>query len=244
MKLFEECMIGVERLLTDVPVRIFGCTLETVWPDEGRNQMIFQSEAAYELGAGELSALSGVLFTDNADSVENDEILVYGKDLSELDDNSPYARITFVRIKESNTQDTNALFQLLRRIDYSRYHINPKGFMMRISAKSRREVVRVSKTACKEGITFQKVGKLFVDAYHKHPEVEAVKVIFITLPDFPYNEMEELLIRAEDMTKALDHLAKKVTMDCRACNLKEVCAEVEALCNTEKTEEVFDSREK
>ena len=234
MRLYEECMEGLGKLLRQFPVRRWKSVSGVDWPDEGRNQMIFQSDTAYELGGGTLSALSGIMFTDREEEVPEDEILLYGKDLPELTENTAYARIALVRIKADGAEDTDALYQMLRRIDYSRYHLNPKGYMMRISATNRREVVRVGRMALQEGLTFARVGELFLRAYHKHPEVEAVKLVFVTLPEFPYKETSGFLEKAENITKTLDHLMKKVKMDCHACSLKEVCAEVEALCNEEK----------
>lgn len=233
MKLYEECRNGLGKLLEQFPVRHLEKTSQGSWPDEGKNQLIFQSDMAYELGGGKLPALSGILFTDREEEVPEDEILLYGKDLPALTEDTAYARVAIVRIRQGEKADTNALYQMFRRIDYSRYHLNPRGYMMRISALNQREVVRVGKAALTEGLSFAKVGELFLQAYHKHPEVEAVKLVFVTLPEFSYKEASDFLEKAENITKTLDHLMKKVQMDCHACSLKEVCAEVEALCNEE-----------
>ena len=63
--------------------------------------------------------------------------------------------------------------------------------------------------------------------------MEAVKLVFITHPDFPYKELSALTERSENITKALDHLLQKVKMDCSICGLKDICAEVEELCKSE-----------
>lgn len=229
MRLYDGCISPLCEILAGYPHETYtpgGCA---DWPDEGKNQIIFQSDMAYELGGNNLAAVNGIAFTDSEDAVPGDEVSVYGPDLRELKADSAYARITLVRVKSTKDMDSNELYQMIRRIDYSRYHISPKGYMMRISAVHQREAVRVGKEALEEGLSFEKVGKLFIDAYHKHPEVEAVKIIFVTLPDFPYEEAGGLLQKCEAITKTLDHLAKKVQMDCHACALKDVCEEVEAL---------------
>lgn len=77
------------------------------------------------------------------------------------------------------------------------------------------------------------MGKQFLDAYRKHPRVEKARVIFVMDPAFDYRRVGKLLEQSEDMTMALDHLLQKVKMDCNACRLKEICAEVEALCGTD-----------
>ena len=65
------------------------------------------------------------------------------------------------------------------------------------------------------------------------PAVEAVTTLFITDPRFPFGELEALLLHTENITKALDHLLQNVKMDCHSCSLKEVCAEVEQLHQSE-----------
>ena len=229
MKLYEGGILSLLAMLSDYPCRVYHPHTVSEWPDEGKNQMIFQSDMAYELGGGGAPALSGIALTDNEQLVGDDCVCLYGQELSQLTEDAAYARITLVRVKNTEGVDSDALYQMNRRIDYTRYHVSPKGFMMRISAMNQREVVRIGKDALAEGLSFAQVGKQFIEAYHKHPEVEAVKVIFVTLPTFPYAEAEGILRRWEDMTKTLDHLAKKVQMDCHACALKEVCEEVEAL---------------
>lgn len=234
MKLYDECIEGIEALLKDA-----GCCqplhAEVMdWPDEGKNQLIFQSDAAYELGGGNRAAVSGIAFTDKTELVPEDEIILCGADLGEIKEDTAFSRIALVRLKDDKSGDTDALYQTIRKIEYTRYHLNPKGYMMRISAMNQREVVRVGKSALTEGLDFAKVGSMFLQAYHKHPEVAAVKLIFVTEKDFPYAELSKLAVKSENITKTLDHLTKKVKMDCNACSLKEVCAEVEALCNEEK----------
>jgi len=237
MRLYDECIAGLGRLLEPFEAcKMKKDVAECSWEDEGKNQMIFQSDTAYELGAGTLPAVSSVMLTDSAGCVHEDEILVYGNDLSQLKADTPFARIALIRVRTDLQGDTNALYQAIRRIEYTRYHLNPKGYMMRISAMNRREAVRIGRDALAEGLDFEKVGNFFLQAYRKHPEVEAVKLIFITLNEFPYAELGALAERTEGITKTLDHLLKKVKMDCNACSLKEICDEVEALYKEETKE--------
>ncbi len=254
MKLYDECFAGVARLLRTNPAKRLPHEA-AAWIDAGRNQLIFQDDMAYELGGGTLPAISGVALcagsgaereagdgerTENAAQadgaaeavVPGDEVWLRGPDLPELKANSPYARVALIRVREDALGTGDALYQTIRKIEYTRYHLNPTGYMMRISAANHREVVRVSREALADGLDFARVGRMFVDAYHEHPAVEAVKLIFITDPDFPYAELATILKRSEDITQALDHLLKKVKMDCNACGLKDICAEVEEMCKT------------
>ena len=234
MRLYDECIAGVEEIvsahnLCKQDIKKDDCN----WPDKGKNQLIFRNDMAYELGGDTLPAVSGILLTDNKDIVPEDEVWLCGKDLSELKEDTPYARIALIRVRSEDMGDANAQYQAIRKIEYTRYHVSPKGFMMRISALNQREAVRVSKEALKGGLSFSKVGNLFLQAYHKRRSVEAVKLIFITEPEFPYDKLSKLVEKSENITKTLDHLLNKVNMDCKACSLQQVCAEVETLYKNE-----------
>lgn len=237
MKLYHECIVELEKLLDNCGIRRIDADTRTIpWEDAGRNQLIFRQDMAYELGGDTLPAVSGMLLTDSTECVPADEIRLCGNDLPHITADTPYARIALVRVKSDALGDADTLYQMVRKIEYTRYHLNPRGFMMRISALNQREAVRIDKNALQDGLDFASVGELFLKAYHKHPEVEAVKLIFITEPDFPYKELSVLMQKAENMTKTLDHLLKKVDMDCNACHLKDICAEVEELYQRERTE--------
>lgn len=203
--------------------------LPPTWPDEGRNQLIFSQDAAYELGGGQLSAIGGVCITEDREAVGEDEIVLLGKDLPDLRKDTPYARIALIRVKEGSVEDTNHLYKLVRAQEYVRYHLYPQGFMMRISSMKNRETVRLRKSDLQAGLSFDKVGSMFLEAYHRLPEVEAVKLIFVTDPAFDYDALSQSLLRSEQITQALDHLVNKVNMDCHSCALQEICEEVEKM---------------
>ena len=56
------------------------------WIDEGKSQLIFQNDMAYELGGNTLDAVSGIAFSDNEELIPNDEVLFYGKNLNEINE--------------------------------------------------------------------------------------------------------------------------------------------------------------
>ena len=199
------------------------------WTDVVDHNLILRADMAYELGGGTFPAVSGMAVTCNEQFVNTDEVLLIGPDLDEIKADTPYARIALVKVAEDSLGDGNALYNAIRKIEYVRYHINPEGYMTRISASNNREPVRVGKEALGKGLNFAKVGKLFLDTYHENKNIEAVKLIFITDPDFDYKSLSEQAQRREDITGTIDHIFKNVMMDCGSCSLQKVCDEVEGL---------------
>ena len=199
------------------------------WTDVGDHNLILRADMAYELGGGTNPAVSAMAVTCNDEFVNADEVILIGPDLNEIKNDTPYARIAIVKVAEESLGDGNALYNAIRKIEYVRYHINPKGYMTRISASNNREPVRVGKEALNEGLDFAKVGKLFLDTYHENKNIEAVKLIFITDPAFDYRSLAEQAKHLEDITGTIDHIFKNVMMDCGSCSLQKVCDEVEGL---------------
>ncbi|MBR2730483.1 MAG: carbon monoxide dehydrogenase [Clostridia bacterium] len=200
------------------------------WNGTDKNKIIFQSDAAFELGGANLPAISSVAFTDDPDLVPADEILLIGNDLADLNGDSPFARIAMIRVNEDEMGTGERLYQTIRRIEYARYHIHPEGYMMRISAFTHREAARVARDALAKGLSFAHVGAFLIEEYKKQPQVEAVKLLFVTADGFPYDTLEKVMEKSESITTALDHIMRDIKMDCRTCSLKTVCDEVEALC--------------
>lgn len=198
-----------------------------LWEQESEQRILFRKDTAYELGGKNFPAYSGVAFT--SDEGVKDEIVVCGPDLPQIREDSPYARLTIIRVDDSAWSDNEQAYRVLRRLDYTRYHVYPKGFLMRISAAANREPVRVGREALLAGLNFEQVGRLFLDAYHKYPEVLGARVCFITEPSFPYEELGETVRKMESVTESLNEIFNNLLMDCTACKLKPVCDEVDGL---------------
>ena len=201
------------------------------WPEGGKANMILKGDAAYELGAASdgIYAIGSTVMTEDESLVKGDEIVVVGDDLCDIDADRSYARLAVVLVDADEMGEGDKLYSSIRDISFARYHVEPKGFMMRVSSSSKRECVRVSREAVKGGISFSDVGTMMINAFHKKKHVRAVKLFFITDLDFDYKALYDSVKKAEDITSAIDHIFKDIQMDCNACNLKQVCDEVEGL---------------
>ena len=184
---------------------------------------------AYELGGHNLPAVGNTLVTTETELVGEDEIILIGKDLPQITEDTPYARIALVRVAEDSIGTGDKLYNTIQNIGYFRYHIYPKGFMLRVSSSNDRESVRVAADALEDGLNFTAIGNAMQKALHRHKEVEAVKIIFITDPGADYVGLQEGLKKTKQITATIDHMLKDVNMDCGSCGLQEICDEVEGL---------------
>lgn len=229
MRLYDEVIHESLHLLETQSGKKLRTEAAGSWKDTGKESMILRSEMAYELGGDNLPAIGSQMLTADAALVSGDEIWLYGKDLPQIRKNTAFARLALVRVKEDIMGEGDALYNQIRRLEYTKYHMYPEGYMMRISAASEREMVRIGKDALRKGLDFEKIGNMFLRAYHKNPAVEAVKLIFLTMEDFPYRELERQVRKAEQITRAIDHILKDIAMNCQSCSLKQICDEVEGM---------------
>lgn len=229
MQLYDQEILKFQKIISEYPMKRADAI--KAWQMSDQEELILRSDMAYELGGGAMPAVSGLGVTVSKELVPKDEVICIGPDLTDIHQDTAYARMTFVRLKQNAIEEKvdEQLYSAIRRIDYTRYHMYPKGFMMRISSVKEREVVRVSKEAIKESITFSAIGKGFIEQYKKCPEVEAVQMFFITLPQIDYRMVQNIARRLEQITESLNHIFKGIVMDCTTCNLKPVCDEVDGL---------------
>ena len=144
---------------------------------------------------------------------------------------APYARITLLRVGdiESDEDDTEQAFRAIQNMDFVKYRIFPKGFMIRTSSENHREQVRISKEAVRGGISFEKIGNAFINKYKEDDNVLAVMMLFITAPDADYDGLIKTAAQVSKITMSLSKILEGMPTDCTSCQLKPICDEVEGM---------------
>lgn len=216
MKFFDSLIVETDKLISSFHKRIL--RNDSVWNDIGQNQVIMRRDTAFEL--------DGVGFNLVTSDDVSDEIILIGDNLGEIRENRKFARITVVGIEDTDEQKA---YNLIKKIDYVKYHTFPDGYMMRSTSRSHKEAVRVSKSAVKDGIDFGAVGSLLIEKYKEIPSVKGVRLIFITTPEADYSRAERIANKNYEITETLNHVMNSVTFDCDTCNLKAICDEVEGM---------------
>ena len=230
MKLYDPIISNILALCEQASSRKLPvCRVD--WPDLGKENLIFRQDMAYELGGSgdRFFALGATAVTDDPALVREDEILLIGKDLPEISADTSYARVALVRVAPDTLGEGNALYNAVKQMEYVRYHVNPEGFMTRVSLMNGTESARVSKKALEKGLTFTQVGNLMLRQFHKNARIVSVKLIFITDPCFPFSALKEAVRETEKITRAIDHILKNGMTDCDSCSLQKVCEEVEGM---------------
>jgi len=228
MELYNALIKKTNELLSVGTPKVWKYSPSGTWIDHGSNELVLQMDAAYELGAQGLGSANYICSTSSADLVADDEVVLYGPDLSEIKSNNCFARIALIRVGAIDGDDEQ-VYRALKDIEFCKYHVYPEGYMIRMSPESYREQIRVSKEAVKRGINFKAVGNSYIKTYKENPNVLAVKIIFITDPKFDFDALKDCAKLAEGTTTTLTHILEGLPTDCSVCQLKDVCDEVEGM---------------
>lgn len=227
MELYNHLINDTKERLTGA-AKVWPYDERAKWTDLGSSELVLQKDAAYELGAQGKGSANYVLFTSSNDLVNEDKVVLIGKDMPEIHGNCDFARVVLLRIGVMDDDDEK-VYRMLKDIEFAKYHVYPEGYMVRMSPESFREQIRVSKNALKKGISFKSVGMNYIAAYKKDPNVLNATVIFITDPAFDYDELKNMAKKAHDITGTLTHILEGLPTDCSICALKDVCEEVEGM---------------
>ena len=192
---------------------------DNVWQEESYSHVILQRDTVCELDGTGFNLVTSL-------SVESG-VYVIGDDLYSIKGKRKFARVCIVEIEDNADEQKN--YNLIRKIDYIKYHFFPLGYMIRTSSRAHKEGVRVSKSALKSGISFEKIGNLLIKKYMENPAVRGVKVYFITEQSADFERIEALAQKSNSITETLNHIMNSVKFDCDSCNLKPICDEVEGM---------------
>lgn len=219
MEFFDSLIAEVKKELSSASLKAFPFDEALIQEDIGYNQVILQRDTAFEL--------DGIGCDIVTSAPVEDKILVAGEDLEDIKESRAFARISIIEIDD--VSDEQRAYSLIRKIEYTKYHYFPKGYMIRSSARAHKEVVRVSKESLKEKISFQRVGGLLIKKYKENPAVKGVTVIFVTEKAMNYKLLESVAKKNDEIIKALNHVINDINFDCETCKLKPVCDEVEGM---------------
>ena len=200
---------------------------DSKWNILSSNEFLMGKEVAFELGDRFKPCAVYNCPTSNDELVNEDKIILIGKDLNQINENTNFSRICLFNIDD--IKDPNKAYIGVKRLDYERYKIIPEGYMILSSSFENKENIRVSKKALKNGLNFEILGNIYINHYKKLQGVNNVQVIFI-VGDYPFiDELVELSKKVNEVTNAFDHILKDIILDCDVCPLKSICNDIEEL---------------
>lgn len=227
MKLYNRIIEDTLNLLSSYSGKILKVQDDVSWEMCDYNELILSKDAAFEMGASRFPSVNYSCVTTSSTLIEKDEILLYGPDLNEIDCDVPFGRIVLLNTKELKDDETG--YKAIKNLEYVKYDIIPKGYMIRGSSFNRREQVRVSREAISKGINFQTIGNVYIKKLKENNLVKAVRIIFVTENILEFKNLTEFARNIDGITETFNHILNNMNFDCQSCDLKPICQEVEGM---------------
>lgn len=226
MELYDHIIESTRAALADSRPRRWDFDPAALWPDTGASELVMLRDAAFELGGSGKASANFTCVTGDDALVPRDEVLLYGPDLPQLTGDVSFARLVFLLVDDIGTEEE--AFSAIRDMEFVKYHVFPKGYMVRTSAESNREQVRVSRAALREGIDFRCLGNAYLARYKQNAHIRRAQVVFLT-DQAVIAELAKTAKQVDAITKTLTHILEGIPTDCGNCSLKPVCDEVEGM---------------
>lgn len=221
MDFFNTLIDNVNSAIEPYDGRFFPFDAGKCRSDVGHNQLVLLRDAAFELDG------TGFNLVSSKDIVGDEGTLLIGEDLTDIKKDRAFARVCLIEL--CDITDEQLAYDTIRKIEYEKYHYFPDGYMIRTSSVSQKETVRLSKSAIKQGISFENIGNSLIERYKHHNAVKKVKVIFLTHRDIDYGALSDWAVKGNGITKALNRIINDMNFDCTRCNMKIICDEVEGM---------------
>lgn len=231
MRLYDSLIGELSELTDKATKKEFMYSSERCWPETKDYELIMQRDTAYELGASGKEALNYTLITSNDKLLDSDKVVLYGPDISKISGANCYARISVILVKEDEEveNDTDKLYHMISDIDFVKYHIYPKGYMVRTSGQTTREQVRIGKKAIKNGMDFERIGNTFIKHYKEDKRVLRAGIIFITDESLDFSKLKKSADKATEIRNSLNRINEGMPTECSLCGIKDICSEIEGL---------------
>lgn len=227
MKVYDSVIKKTWDLLQQEDYRELEVDQQVSWNCLTNNEFLMDREIAFEIGDRMRPSIVFNAQTSDETLISSDRILLIGKDLNEIKENTNFSRITFFQVDE--VEDSNKAYIGIKRLEYERFKVIPEGYMILSSSLANKENIRVSKKAVSQGINFKIIGNLYLNHYKKLEGVNHAWIIFL-VGDYPYiNQLIDMSKEVDEITNAYDHILKNIILDCAICPLKPICEDIEAL---------------
>lgn len=228
MELFTGTIAAVRSFMKDAPrKRSWPFDPKKSWIAGGRRNIVLKEDMGLELGSPGMDSVSCLLWTENLADIADGRTTLIGPDFTESMGRSlPFGKVVLAGVEgfsEDNAYDRH------KELDFLRYDLDLKGFMMRAVSQYMREWCRISRDALLQGFSAQVMGTGLMTLFKKMPYVLTVEVILLTSEKENVRKLKEITAPAEKIIAAMNKMAAEMDFECATCDYQDVCDEADGL---------------
>lgn len=203
------------------------------WPSGLGRNLILSQDAAVELGNPKEVSASFLLWSEQAEDIQNGRLRLIGPDLPESAGRSlPFGKVVLIHGYGFTAENT---YPRYREMEGLRYEMDLKGYMMRAVSQYQREWSRVSREALNQGFSFGVLGSAVLKSFQRLEYVAAVEVLFVTSASEQVAALKSIGDQAGRIIGAMNKMSVEMSFDCDSCEYGDVCGDVADLRSMRKT---------
>jgi len=203
------------------------------WPEAGQRDIVLKSDTGIELGNPKDESISFLAWTGDSSLVNDGYISLIGPDISETKSPAlPFGKVVLV---SGTGFDEDNCYDRYHEMEFLRYDVSLKGYMMRAVSQYMREWSRVSKEAVERGFSFQILGSAFLKKLKELNYVSGAEVFFVTSSSEDVRKLKKPGDRFMRYISAMTKMTEEMDFDCESCEYQEVCSEAEELQDMRKS---------
>jgi len=222
-------------------LREFRVSDDSSWPEAGPRDIVLKSDTGVELGNPKDESISFLLWTADSSIINDGCISLVGPDISDAKSTDlPFGKVILARVTGFDEENC---YDHYREMDFLRYDLSLKGYMMRAVSQYMREWSRVSREAVEKGFSFHILGSALLQNLKVLDYVSEAEVVFVTSSPEDVRELKKPADRFMKYINAMTKMTEEMDFDCESCEYQEVCNEAEELQGMRKSLMKTKSRE-
>ncbi len=197
------------------------------WDLVDKNVYLLDKDTAFELGGYPKESVN-IIIQSSDKFLEDGITIVSNKDINSIKDEKHLSFGKIVILKTKGVDDDN-IYDFTQKALIKDTKSYFKDVMTRASSKHYFINYKVSKKAVKEGFNLVDFAYTIHKEFKELEEVEACSVILLFGDMDAYKELLPLAEKNKEISIALNHIFDGVNMDCKSCDMTEICTEVNQL---------------
>lgn len=228
MELFLDTISSVRDFTRQaLPQKIWTADGNLSWPRGGNRNIVLKEDLGLELGSPEKDSVSCLLWTEDLTCIHDGRITLIGPDFPESRGQSlPFGKVALVGVQGFNQDNA---YDRHKDLDFLRYDLDLKGFMLRAVSQFMREWCRISVSALRDGFNARILGSALMDKFRAQPYVKSVEILYITSSKEDVIRMKNITAPAEKIVAAMNKMAGEMDFECDTCDYQAVCDEAAEL---------------
>jgi hypothetical protein len=188
-------------------------------------QLVLPSESALILGEEPAYGVSA--FYASREEILPDGVYLLGDDVTQLGPQTSFARLVFVKLRNFFSYDKTDAFDRIKAIKDLEATLMMEGIAIQEAPFDKQETF-LFKHENFERMNFEAIGDDYINLFKTNPDVDKVAVVFVTVPNFPYQEIKKQAILAEKTLETMVFMGNHPLL-CSSCPKKPICDAVPGL---------------